>query len=250
MSEFLIDFAVVLWALFFGALVLCFAGFGIAIASSPFLLLTLDSKDTVVIINTVSLVIFLFLIFQNRKNIDYREMRLPIIFGLLGVPFGLLFFERINNILLGLSISILIICSGIFTYYAKNTQIKLSNTKFYLISFVVGTLLTATGIGGPLMAVASLTRKWTKDRIRGSLSLYYIFVEGAAVIGYLYTESFDEEVLFFVLVGLFPSICGFVIGSQLANKSTEEGYKKALLAVIILSGIVVFLSQTASFLNI
>ena len=250
MREILIDIAVVLLALFFGALVLCFAGFGIAIASSPFLLLTLDPKNTVVIINTVSLAVFLLLIFQNRKEIDYGEMRFPIIFGLLGVPFGLVFFEGINNILLGISISILIICSGAFIYYAKDTKIELTRTKFYMISFVVGTLLTSTGIGGPLMAVAGLSKNWTKNEIRGSLSLYYIFVEGAAVIGYLYTGSFEREVSLLVLVGLFPSICGFLIASYLANKSTEEVYKKALLGVIILSGIVAFLTQTASFLNI
>ncbi len=100
------------------------------------------------------------------------------------------------------------------------------------------------------MAVAALTRNWTKDRIRGSLSLYYIFIEGAAVIGYLYTGSFEREVSFFVLIGLLPAVFGFLIASQLANKSSEEVYKKALLVVIILSGIVAFLSQAASFLNI
>ena len=126
MNDFVIDIAVVLLALFFGALVLCFAGFGIAIASSPLLLLTLDPKNTVVTINTVSLAVFLLLIIQNRKNIDYGEMRLPIIYGLLGVPFGLVFFEGINNIFLGLSISILIICSGVFTYYVRDTKIELS----------------------------------------------------------------------------------------------------------------------------
>ena len=250
MNELVIDIAVVLLALFFGALVLCFAGFGIAIASSPLLLLTLDPKNTVVTINTVSLAVFLLLIIQNRKNIDYGEMRLPIIYGILGVPFGLVVFEGINNIFLGLSISILIICSGVFTYYVRDTKIELSKTKFYLISFFVGTLLTSTGIGGPLMAVAALTRNWTKDRIRGSLSLYYIFIEGAAVIGYLYTGGFEREVAFFVLIGLLPAVFGFLIASQLANKSSEEVYKKALLVVIILSGIVAFLSQAASFLNI
>ena len=126
----------------------------------------------------------------------------------------------------------------------------LVNFLFYMISFVVGTLLTSTGIGGPLMAVAGLSKNWTKNEIRGSLSLYYIFVEGAAVIGYLYTGSFEREVSLLVLVGLFPSICGFLIASYLVNKSTEEVYKKALLGVIILSGIVAFLTQTASFLNI
>lgn len=72
----------------------------------------------------------------------------------------------------------------------------------------------------------------------------------AAVIGYLYTGGFEREVAFFVLISLLPAVFGFLIASQLANKSSEEVYKKALLVVIILSGIVAFLSQAASFLNI
>ena len=69
------------------------------------------------------------------------------------------------------------------------------------------------------MAVAALTRNWTKDRIRGSLSLYYIFIEGAAVIGYLNTGGFEREVAYFVLIGLLHDVYGFLIASLFAKTS-------------------------------
>ena len=250
MNEFFLELTITILALLFGTIVLCFAGFGIAIAASPFLLLFLDSKDTVVLINTVSLGIFLLLIFQNRQNIDYKEMRLPIACGLVGVPFGLAFFEGINNALLGIVISLLIICSGLFIYCARGTAFKLSNLKLYLTSFFVGGLLTSTGVGGPLMAVAALARNWGKDRIRGSLPFFYVFVEGTASVGYLYSGRFNGELLILISFGFIPAIVGFVIASQLARKSTEKMYKKTLLIAIIAAGFVALVRQATFFLEI
>ena len=84
-------------ALLFGSFVLSSAGFGIAIAASPSMLMILDAKTTVVVINTVSLAVFVFMIVQNRSQIRFREMISPICFGMLGVPFGLLILDFIST---------------------------------------------------------------------------------------------------------------------------------------------------------
>ena len=91
-------------ALLFGSFVLSSAGFGIAIAASPSMLMILDAKTTVVVINTVSLAVFVFMIVQNRSQIRFREMIFPICFGMLGVPFGLLILDFISTTLVGMAI--------------------------------------------------------------------------------------------------------------------------------------------------
>ena len=58
------DILLTVLAIFVGCLVLVIAGFGIAIGSSPIMLLTLDPQSTVIIINTVSLFIFVLMIYQ------------------------------------------------------------------------------------------------------------------------------------------------------------------------------------------
>ena len=177
-------------ALLFGSFVLSSAGFGIAIAASPSMLMILDAKTTVVVINTVSLAVFVFMIVQNRSQIRFREMISPICFGMLGVPFGLLILDFISTTLLGMAISILIIGLGIYVWFYRSRTFMSNSLIFNATSFVVGALLTSTGIGGPLMAIAAVSRNWERDSVRGSLPLYYLVVEGTAVTGYLFSGMF------------------------------------------------------------
>ena len=169
MIDILPEIIVTASALIFGSFVLSSAGFGIAIAASPLMLIILDAKTTVVVINTVSLAVFIFMIVQNRSQVRFREMMWPISFGILGVPLGLLILDFISSTLLGISISALIIGLGIYVgFYRSHTFIS-NPFSFNLISFVVGALLTSTGIGGPLMAIAAVSRNWERDSLRGSL---------------------------------------------------------------------------------
>ena len=97
MIDILPEIIITVSALLFGSFVLSSAGFGIAIAASPLMLIILDAKTTVVVINTVSLAVFVFMIVQNRGQIRFREMGYPIIFGMLGVPFGLLILDFMSS---------------------------------------------------------------------------------------------------------------------------------------------------------
>ena len=98
MTELTIDIIVTFFALLFGSFVFSSAGFGIAISSSPFMLITMDPKIIVIVINTVSLPLFVMIIFQNRHHIGYRAMLLPSISGIIGVPFGLIFFTKVSYV--------------------------------------------------------------------------------------------------------------------------------------------------------
>ena len=93
MTELTIDIIITFFALLFGSFVFSSAGFGIAISGSPFMLMTMDPKTIVIVINTVSLPLFVMIIFQNRHYIDYRAMLFPSISGIVGVPFGLILFN-------------------------------------------------------------------------------------------------------------------------------------------------------------
>ena len=114
MGALLVDILLTALAIFVGSLVLVTAGFGIAIGSSPIMLLTVDPQSTVIVINTVSLLIFVLMIYQNKNHINYREMTVPVIFGLIGVPVGIYILANSNAAALRVSIALLIIFLGIF----------------------------------------------------------------------------------------------------------------------------------------
>ena len=114
-----------------------------------------------------------------------------------------------------------------------------------MVSFIVGGLLTSTGIGGPLMALVALARGWTKDTIRGSLPLYYLFVEGIAVVGYSLTGRLDRGTLTLTIVGLIPVLIGFFLASAFARKVPETTYRKLIVVVIITAGLLVIFKEAS-----
>jgi len=240
-----VDILVSFVALLFGSFVLCTSGFGIGLAASPFMLLAIDAKTVVVIINTVSLAAFALLILQNRSKINYREMGLPIAAGMLGVPVGLVLFGRINPEILSIFIGTLIVILGFFAKYLNRQIINKNTPLFIVVSFIVGGLLTSTGIGGPLMALVALSRGWTKDTIRGSLPLYYLFVEGIAVVGYSLTGRLDRGTLTLTIVGLVPVLVGFFLASTVAKKVPETTYRKLIVLVIIAAGLLVVFKEAS-----
>ena len=61
------------------------------------------------------------------------------------------------------------------------------------VGFLVSVILTTLGVGGALLALAMLSRNLPRHAIRGSLSFYFLIVEGAGVIGYGVTGLFTLE---------------------------------------------------------
>ena len=243
MESLFVDILLTGLAIFVGSLVLVTAGFGIAIGSSPIMLLTVDPQSTVIVIYTVSLLVFVLMIYQNRGNINYRDMAVPVVFGLIGVPVGIYILANSNPATLRVSIALLIIFLGISL--AFNLSVSAMKHKYTLwgAAFLVSVMITSTGIGGPIMAVAVLARDWNRDTIRGSLPFYYIFIETAAVIGYVITDLFDSERLILVGISVFPALLGFLLASILVNRIKQNYYRNLILGIVISAGIAILVKE-------
>ena len=243
MESLFVDILLTGLAIFVGSLVLVTAGFGIAIGSSPIMLLTVDPQSTVIVINTVSLLVFVLMIYQNRGNINYRDMAVPVVFGLIGVHGGVYVLANSKPATLRVSIALLIIFLGISL--AFNLSVSAMKHKYTLwgAAFLVSVMITSTGIGGPIMAVAVLARDWNRDTIRGSLPFYYIFIETAAVIGYVITDLFDSERLILVGISVFPALLGFLLASILVNRIKQNYYRNLILGIVISAGIAILVKE-------
>ena len=93
------------------------------------------------------------------------------------------------------------------------------------------------------MAVAVLARDWNRDTIRGSLPFYYIFIETAAVIGYVITDLFDSERLILVGTSVFPALLGFWLASILVNRIKQNYYRNLILGIVIGAGITILVKE-------
>ena len=224
---------------FLGAIVFSTVGFGIGMTSTPVLLLVFDPQTVVVVVNTVSLSLFVLVIFQTRDSLPVREIAPVSVAGLVGVPVGIFVLSSANTSALRVSITILIILLTLAVAFNIHRPIPRQKLVGLLVGFVVGALLAATGIGAALLVLFLLTRGWSRHAMRGALSFYFLLVEGMAVVGYGASGMFTPERVSLILAVIVPVLLGFGLATLLVRRMNEQLFQHAVVVVIIATSLVV-----------
>ena len=229
-----------------GSTVFSAIGFGIGMVSIPILLLAFDAQTAVVMLNTVEVPLSVLMVWQNRRYLQRGEI-LPItIAGLVGAILGAFVLAAAAERPLRISIIVLIVALTVVTALNLRAGIPMPRFLGPVIGFLVGLLLTALGVGGPLLALYMLARQWRRDAIRGSMSLLFLFVMPAAVAGYAVNGLYDAERLTLTAVTLAPVTVGFFLGSRIARGMNERVFRIAAIAVIAATSALLLLREAAA----
>lgn len=240
------QFLLVAAIVFAGALVFCTVGFGIGVASFPLLLLLLDPQTAVVVINTVSLFMFSLVIWQTRQHIPVRQV-LPIAAaGLVGVPVGIFILRDTDTAFLRIAIAALIIALTLLAAFNARWTLQKSTPVGMGTGFVVSVMLNAFGVGGALMALALLSRQMSSHALRGSLSLYFLVVEGAGVIGYGAAGLLTAERLQLIGVAALPVALGFFVALLILRRINETMFRRLVIVAIVITSMMVLAREVIS----
>ena len=238
--------ALVAAIVFAGALVFCTVGFGIGVASFPLLLLLLDPQTAVVVINTVSLFMFALVIWQTRRHIPARQV-LPIAAaGLVGVPVGVFILRDADAAVLRIAIAALIIALTLLAAFNARWALPKSTLVGMCAGFVVSVMLNAFGVGGALMALAFLSRRLSPHALRGSLSLYFIVVEGAGVVGYGVGGLLTQERLLLIAAAVIPVALGFGLATVVLRRINEVMFRRLVIVAIVVTSMMVLVREVVS----
>ena len=242
-----LQFGIVALIVLAGSTVLSTVGFGIAIATSPLLLLFLEPQTVVVMLNTVSPVVYFLVMVQTRAHLRVREMAPVSVAGLLGVPIGVYVLSVASPSVLRIAISVLVL---VLTLALLGLRNPISMPAPYVLGplagFSVGAVLSAVGIGGPILALFLLARNWGTQAIRASLSFYFLLIEAAAVVGYALAGMFTAELIALILVVMAPAVLGFGAGSVLVRRLNEARFRQGVVAVVLVSSVMVLARELYS----
>ncbi len=225
--------------LFVGATVLSTIGFGIGMTTIPILLFVLEPQTVIVVVNTVSLALFAPIIAQNRNELPFRMVGPWAAAGLLGVPVGVLILKDSDAGLLKIAITALTILLTLVVAFNVRARIPSGPLTGLVVAFLVSVTLNALGIGGPIMALYMFTQRWSRNAVRGALSLYFLFVEAAGVIGYGIAGLMTTERIALILIAIVPVTLGFLLATYLVRRMNDVVFRRAtVVAIIGMSGLV------------
>ncbi|MDA0769190.1 MAG: hypothetical protein BZY79_05125 [SAR202 cluster bacterium Casp-Chloro-G4] len=245
----LIQILVAVLATLAGSTVLASLGFGIGMVATPILLLVLDPQTAVVVLNAVSVPITGLLVWQTRRHLRLKDAIPVAALGLAGALIGAYVLSASGERVLRLSIVVFIILLTAATAFNPvGLQGKVPYPKVVggAIGFLVGVMLGALAIGGPLLVLFVLSQGWDRHRIRAFLSLYLFVIMSSATVGYIPTGLFTPDRIVLALVALGPVLLGFWVGSRVAGRLNEELFRRVAIGVIVASSLSVLVRELTS----
>lgn len=225
--------------MFAGSTVASTVGFGLALTASPLMLLVLEPQTVVVVINACTLAVFALMLLQTRSQLPWREITPITIAGLIGVPVGVLVLGAASASALRIGIAGLILALATLVVFGGRMSVLRAGLLGPPVGLVVGSLVTATSIGGPLLALLLLGRGWTRQAVRASLSFYFLVVIAAGVVGYGVAGMFTAERTGIILIVAVPVLAGFRLGGYLVGRMNDQMFRKGVVFVIAVTSLMV-----------
>jgi len=237
-------FAVVLAAFFVKGI----TGFGSTLVLAPLFSFVVSNRFTTPVDLLTCIPTNAYLVWKNRKSIDFRTVAPLSIMLLAGVAPGIMLLKTGNDLLLKSILGVVIMALGIEMLYRKPGHKGLAKpNKLFLmtVGLISGVLAGMYGISAFLVAYISRTSE-DRSQFRGNLCSLFL-VEGIfRLIWYSTTGIMTMEVVKFTLFISPAAALGMYIGTRVDTGLKEETVRKATIYLLIVSGAALLLRSIYS----
>lgn len=214
-------------------------GFGIGLVAIPFLLLIVDPQTSILLLNSIALMVVILVAVNNRSYIKVRETIPMGIAGLVGAIIGAFVLKSLDGQFLSIIMLILIIGLTIATIFNIDIPYPDWRAVWPAIGFMVAFLITAVGTGGgPMLALFLIYKGWQRHSIRASMALFFIFMGVAGTAGYVVTGLYTVERFVIFLAAVIPSLLGYWLGNRIAHAMNDRIFRYAVIVMILATSLI------------
>jgi len=224
---------------FLGGLVNGLAGFALGLVVSGIWLHILTPVQTATLIVGYGLLLQCYGIWKLRHALRWHAVLPFIIGGAVGVPLGTALLNYIDADYLRIGIGVLLIAYS--TYSLARPHLKPMHAGFAVetgVGFLNGVLGGLTGLAGPIITMWCQMRGWPKDLQRTIYQPVILVAFAMAAISMTVAGTVTAEIAKLFLYGLPALAVGQWVGFKLYGHLDEATFRKAVLALLLLSGLV------------
>ena len=234
MIENLYLFLVVLAAFFVKGI----TGFGSTLVLAPLFSFVVSSRFTTPVDLLTCIPTNAYLVWKNRKSINFRTVMPLSAMLLAGVVPGIMLLKTGNDLLLKSILGVVIMALGIEMLYRKSEHLGSAKpNKLFLVTvgLVSGILAGMYGISAFLVAYISRTSE-DRSQFRGNLCSLFLVDGIFRLIWYSTTGIMTMEVVRFTFF-ISPAVAlGMYIGTRVDTGLKEETVRKVTIYLLIVSG--------------
>lgn len=226
---------------FMGGFVQGLTGFGVMLLALPLMAFFMDIKTAIPLIVLFGLVINVILIFQLSGHFQVKRWLPLLIASLPGIPVGIYIHKAVSPRPLEIIVGIVLIITSANSWFTFRPKNPLGRIWASAAGFAAGCLAGSIGASGPPVVIYTSLQPWTKSEIKATLVAFFM-INGAGVFAFYYFHDFFTT----GILQLFgwcsvPLVIGVMTGNLLYGRINDENYRRVVLWILCLLGILMLL---------
>ena len=230
-------FLVALLAAFFAGFASGLTGFGFALISVPLFLLVYDPSTVVALIGVLAVFVNIDVVRDSYRDADWRAVLALLPAALLGLFVGVEVLAAVDPDYVRLGVGVVVVVSALLLVRETSLPRAEGRLGSIVAGFASGALSTSAGLAGPPIALLFASRKLPKNRFRGSSAAYFLTIGVAGLPVFVYSGIVDGENALLAITLVPASLLGKIAGTSLLARLSEETFRRATLAVVVLTGV-------------
>ena len=228
---------------FTAALVQGATGFGSGLVLNAFWLHILEPSIAIPLNIFTCLLISGAPIYKLRKTLDFSKLKPFIIFGVIGIPFGMLLLTITDPRIFKASIGIFLVLYVLLMLISSNFSIKVNTDKSIdsFIGLISGLMGGFAALGGLLPTIWVGLQKLPKNTQRGTYEPFIFITSIVAVISFAVAGLYTIQMAYDLLKILPALIIGSWLGVKIYHVLDGEVFRGTILGLILAAGIVLLL---------
>ena len=232
----LVEWLVSLVVVAAAGLVLGTVSFGFGVVSSPPLLLFLDAKSTIVVVNSLTTMVLSLVLLRTWRHVDLASSKGLLLGGTAAAPVGVFVLNIAEPGLLRIVIGVVIVALGLLNLRELQLPIATFPGSGLFFGFITCLAVTAISIGGPLGAVYAIAQRWPAQKVRGSLALMFVISGSLSIALYAATGLYTPETLTTVGLLVPGAVLGFGLAGLLVGRLNERAFRYVVIVLVVLGG--------------
>ncbi|TWU04399.1 sulfite exporter TauE/SafE family protein [Stieleria varia] len=224
-------------------------GFGFGIVAVTLMPLVIDARQAHVLISLASVPVLIGTVWTYREGADYRSLLKALAGAAIGLPLGVLAFERMSMdyLVRGTGVAILVMVWMSF----RNRRLAQQRSDCHasggqslgghaaLAGAYGGFLAGAVSIAAPPVAAWALQQSWEQKRFKAFLNQFLLAVSIYKVAALLVRDLVDREVCYQALWLAPLAIIGIRVGAYFSGR-LSAGWFQVVVAVALVGIAVLF----------
>lgn len=215
-------------------------GFGNTLVMAPLFSFVVSNRFTTPVDLLISIPTNIYLVWRNRKSLNFRTVAPMSLMLLTGVVPGILLLKTGNDLLLKSVLGLVIIALGIEMLYRKPVQQgsgKGNKVLLIIVGLASGVLAGMYGISAFLVAYISRTSE-DRGQFRANLCSLFLVDNIFRLFWYSAAGLMTLEIMKFTALILPAVALGMYVGTKVDTGLKEETVRKATIYLLIVSGAV------------